>query len=75
MPLPDFTLEFQGKKYYWEHVGMLDVEEYRLDWEEKQPWYARNFPGQLITTEENNILAKQAAELILSIFGINPAVQ
>lgn len=75
MRLPDFTLEFQGRQYYWEHVGMLDIEEYRLDWEEKLPWYARHFPGQLITTQESNILSKQAAELILSTFGIKAVAQ
>jgi ATP-dependent DNA helicase RecQ len=74
MRCPDFTINWQGKEYYWEHVGMLDLEEYRLDWEEKQPWYAHYFPSQLITTEESNILSKQAEELIKTTFGINPTL-
>lgn len=72
MRCPDFTIKWQGRDYYWEHVGMLDLEEYRLDWEEKQPWYARHFPGQLITTEESNILSQAARELIKDKFKIDP---
>ena len=41
---PDFTIEneFSGKKIYWEHLGMLDVENYRQAWEKKRKWYIRN---------------------------------
>lgn len=72
MRCPDFTIDWHNREYYWEHVGMLDLEEYRLDWEEKQPWYARHFPGQLITTEESNILCQEARELIKENFRIDP---
>lgn len=40
--LPDFTFTFKGKKYYWEHLGMLGLESYRKDWENKLEWYKKN---------------------------------
>lgn len=41
---PDFTLEddISGRVVYWEHLGMLDRDEYRRSWERKQTWYATN---------------------------------
>jgi hypothetical protein len=41
---PDFTLEdeISGKTIYWEHLGMLDREDYRKAWEKKLQWYRDN---------------------------------
>ena len=51
--LPDFTVSFEGDIYYWEHLGMLHVPEYREAWERKQAWYAENgFAEALITSED-----------------------
>ena len=38
---PDFTIEDDdtGTMYYWEHCGMLHVQEYRARWERKLAWY------------------------------------
>ncbi len=38
---PDFTVEddISGRVVYWEHLGMLDREEYRASWEKKKAWY------------------------------------
>jgi ATP-dependent DNA helicase RecQ len=68
--LPDFTIRFNGKVYYWEHLGLLDQEDYQREWQEKSAWYQRTFPGQLITTEETNNLSPEASRLILTTFGI-----
>ena len=64
MYLPDFTVIFQGKKYYWEHVGRLDLPDYKAHWEEKEKWYKKNFPDQLIITYESANLSKDADKII-----------
>jgi hypothetical protein len=65
--LPDFTVTWAGKTYYWEHVGLLDLTEYAEDWKRKQTWYARWFPGQLTFTEEGPHLSKVADDLIRNL--------
>jgi len=37
--LPDFTIRHQGKKFYWEHLGLLNVPSYRESWTRKRKWY------------------------------------
>ena len=41
---PDFTIEDveSGRNFYWEHLGMLHVPNYRKRWEEKLNWYKAN---------------------------------
>ena len=41
---PDFTIEdeISGRTVYWEHLGMLDRDDYRLSWEKKLDWYRSN---------------------------------
>jgi hypothetical protein len=63
---PDFTIddELSGRIVYWEHLGMMDKEEYRESWKKKLAWYRANkiLPaeegggenGLLITTEESS---------------------
>jgi energy-coupling factor transporter ATP-binding protein EcfA2 len=66
--LPDFTITWQGDIYYLEHLGMLDKEKYRKHWEQKKAWYEKNFPGQLITTEESSTLSKDVEKLVQEKF-------
>lgn len=65
--LPDFTITWAGRTYYWEHLGRLDLTEYTEDWKQKRAWYERWFPDQLVTTEEGPKLSSAAAELIARI--------
>lgn len=58
MYLPDFTIHWHGEDYYWEHVGRLDLPEYRNRWKTKEAWYQKHFPGKLITTYESNMQSK-----------------
>ena len=39
---PDFTIEYNGKIYYWEHLGMLAQESYRDKWVLKLDLYRKN---------------------------------
>jgi hypothetical protein len=65
--LPDFTVTWKGKTFFWEHLGMLDLTEYAEEWKVKRAWYDRWFPGQLLTTEEGPHLSKSAAQMIETI--------
>jgi ATP-dependent DNA helicase RecQ len=73
--LPDFTIEWRGQTYYWEHLGMLDVDDYWRKWELKKDWYAEHFPGQVITTTETSTLSEEAKEIITSTFGVEPVYE
>jgi hypothetical protein len=64
MYLPDFTVTYKGKTYYWEHIGRLDLPEYKKHWEEKEEWYNTFFPGQLIKTYESDNQTKDIEEII-----------
>ncbi|KSV16608.1 exonuclease [Dehalococcoides mccartyi] len=70
MYLPDFTINWHGEKYYWEHVGRLDLPKYRQDWEKKEPWYQKHFPGKLITTFESNMQSKDIETIIKDKLGV-----
>jgi hypothetical protein len=51
--LPDFTVSCEGITYYWEHLGMLDVDSYARSWRAKREWYERNgFLERLITSAD-----------------------
>ena len=63
---PDFTIddEISGRTVYWEHLGMLEREDYRRSWEKKLVWYRANgvlpaaegggAQGLLVTTTESS---------------------
>jgi ATP-dependent DNA helicase RecQ len=70
--LPDFTIEWQGKTYYWEHLGMLDRSDYARDWQKKLAVYEAYFPGQLITTEESRTLSQNTKDLVAAYFNVEP---
>lgn len=71
MYLPDFTIFWQGKEYFWEHVGRLDLPKYKKHWEEKQLWYDKHFPGQLITTFEGVDQTTQIKKILKDNFEIS----
>jgi hypothetical protein len=72
---PDFTIEdeISGRAIYWEHLGMLEREEYRKSWEKKLAWYRSNgvLPaadgagpkGMLVTTTESSSAGFDAASV------------
>lgn len=64
MFLPDFTVTLRGEKYYWEHVGRLDLPDYAAHWEKKKAWYEKNFDGKLIVTYESDNLSRDAKEIL-----------
>lgn len=62
--LPDFTITWRGERYFWEHLGMLDRDEYKRKWETKKEWYTKHFAGRLVTTVEGGNLSLEAKALI-----------
>ena len=64
MYLPDFTINWQGKTWFWEHWGMMSSDSYQEHRERKIAWYDKNFPGRLIETFEGPRLSRDAADNI-----------
>ncbi|MCK6525718.1 AAA family ATPase [Myxococcota bacterium] len=52
--LPDFTVQFRGRTWYWEHCGLLDDPVYLAKWQSvRLPWYEKyGLRDQLIVTED-----------------------
>ncbi|QIB26844.1 RecQ family ATP-dependent DNA helicase [Caloranaerobacter azorensis] len=63
--IPDFTiLLHNGRKVYWEHLGMIGTESYDKRWLEKQKIYETYFPGKLVVTYEGATITNTAKDLI-----------
>jgi exodeoxyribonuclease V alpha subunit len=62
--LPDFTVMFSGEEYYLEHVGRLDLPDYRAHWEKKKLWYDKHFASKLLTTYETSSLSNDIDKII-----------
>ena len=58
MYIPDFTLRYQGKIAYLEHLGMLEDKVYEKHWKEKKAHYRENNIseelGNLIVTQDGS---------------------
>jgi ATP-dependent DNA helicase RecQ len=65
---PDFTIQWKGKTYYWEHLGLLEQGQYQKEWKIKEAMYRKHFPGSLITTTEGAVLSKTAERLVKEHF-------
>ena len=62
---PDFTIFLpDGKKIFWEHLGLLGTETYDEIWLYKLDIYNEHFAGQLIKTYEGVTLTDSALDLI-----------
>lgn len=65
---PDFTIRHSGKTWYWEHLGMLDLDHYNHDWQEKKQIYKdMGIMEQVILTRESAVLSHAAEERIKMI--------
>jgi hypothetical protein len=68
MYLPDFTITWQGEKWFWEHWGMMSSDAYQSHRARKVSWYDKHFPGRLIETFEEPQLSHRAAQHISEKF-------
>ena len=65
---PDFTIRYNGKVWYWEHLGLLGDEQYNENWQEKKQIFKDlGLFDNVITTKESAVLSNQANELIKRI--------
>ena len=50
---PDFTIQVSDRVIYWEHLGMLDRQDYSRDWRERRGGYeAAGLGNVLVTTDD-----------------------
>lgn len=63
---PDFAVQSNGKVFYWEHLGMLDRQDYARDWRERRRAYAAaGLEDVLITTDDlAGVRADQLAAVV-----------
>ena len=62
---PDFTIRVGDRRYFWEHLGELDVGRYAKDWAERRKDYENSgLLDSLITTDD---LEGVKEELILEV--------
>ncbi|HPD60873.1 MAG TPA: hypothetical protein PKV48_03825 [Thermodesulfobacteriota bacterium] len=66
--IPDFTITWNGEQWYWEHLGLLDREDYKHHWQTKEEWYKKHFTARLITTVESPTLTKDAKDIVVKYF-------
>jgi len=66
---PDFTVDAGGRRYYWEHLGMLDAKRYWSDWQQRRKWYeAEKLEESLVTTDDlDGIREERLKEVIDSM--------
>lgn len=68
---PDFVIQAQGVTYYWEHLGMLDRQDYARDWRERRRAYAAaGLENALLTTDDMaGVRAERLVEVVADIVG------
>ncbi len=65
---PDFTIRYNDKIWYWEHLGLLGDEQYNENWQEKKQIYKNlGIFDNVITTKESAVLSNQVNEIIKRI--------
>lgn len=69
---PDFTITTKNGGWYWEHLGMLGVQDYDEGWIEKKAIYeSMGIMDQVITTFESGALSKMANEKVKQLKALN----
>lgn len=64
---PDFTIQTNGRTFYWEHLGMLDRQDYARDWRERRRAYqAAGLDTALLTTDDTSGVRASALEAVVS---------
>ena len=65
--LPDFTVQWAGETWFWEHEGMLHDPKYRARQELKHAWYEKHgFSKRLIITTEGPGFDSTVAEATIN---------
>ncbi len=70
MYLPDFTIIWNGERWYWEHWGMMSSKKYAQHRSKKKEWYDKHFPGRLLETYEEATFSQSVQSLIEEHFSV-----
>lgn len=63
---PDFTIKIGSETYYWEHLGLLDMEQYYNDWQTRLNLYRKlGLYERLITTDDLDGLGRDFIETVI----------
>lgn len=64
---PDFTVEIRnGRKIYWEHLGMLDVRKYYKDWQQRIADYEdHDLYDQVVTTDDLDGIKQEKIDAVI----------
>ena len=65
---PDFVIKLEdGRKIYWEHLGMLDTRKYFNDWMRRKTDYAdHGLFDQVVTTDDMNGIKDEEVEKLIN---------
>ena len=50
---PDFTVMIGDRRFFWEHLGMLDRVDYYSDWQKRREAYERKELGEQLVTSDD----------------------
>lgn len=66
---PDFTVMIGDRRFYWEHLGMLDRDDYFTDWQKRRRAYEKKgFGGQLVTSDDlHGICGERVQQIIANL--------
>ena len=64
---PDFSIELRnGRKIYWEHLGMLDVRKYYKDWQQRITDYKdHGLFDHVVTTDDLNGIKQEKIDAVI----------
>lgn len=64
---PDFTIQLRnGKRIFWEHLGMLDVRKYYKDWQQRVKDYKdHGLFDQVVTTDDLDGIKQEKIEVVI----------
>ena len=70
---PDFVIQANGKTFYWEHLGMLDRQDYARDWRARRRAYdeAGHLAVLLTTDDLAGVRAEHLAGVITDLVAGN----
>ena len=72
---PDFVIQVRGKTFYWEHLGMLDRQDYGSLWRSRRASYeTEGLSDVLVTTDDlNGVRHERLMQVLGDLLAIRPA--
>lgn len=65
-PGPDFTIvNLDDEVYYWEHLGLIDTEDYYKNWKRRREIYKKHDIKNLLTTDDQEGIRQEIIDEII----------